>query len=114
MSTPTIQKALHEIVILAAGRAATQDELDLMLSLEGNGNWAPLINVINSFMSNLAESSGSTALVKAMALNGTAVTLTDAAAAAKAAADTKEADRKLQEREDAQPQAVRHRPKRWR
>ena len=36
------------------------------------------------------------------------------AAAAKAAADTKEADRKLQEREDAQPQAVRHRPKRWR
>ena len=36
------------------------------------------------------------------------------AAAAKAAADTKEAGRKLQEREDAQPQAVRHRPKRWR
>ena len=55
-----------------------------MLSLEGNGNWAPLINVINSFMSDLAESSGSTALVKAMALNGTAVTLSDTAAAAKA------------------------------
>ena len=35
-------------------------------------------------------------------------------AAAAKAADTKEADRKLQEREDAQPQAVRHRPKRWR
>ena len=85
MSSPSILKALHEIVILAAGRAATQDELDLMLSLEGNGNWAPLINVINSFMSNLAESSGSAALVEAMALNGTGVTISDAAAAAKAA-----------------------------
>ncbi len=85
MSTPAIQKALHEIVILAAGRAATQDELDLMLSLEGTGNWAPLINVINSFMSNLAESSGSEAIVKAMALNGTGVTLSDADATAKAA-----------------------------
>ena len=84
MSSPSILKALHEIVILAAGRAASQDEINLMLSLEGNGNWAPLINVINSFMSNLAKSSGSTALVKAMALNGTAVTLSDAAATAKA------------------------------
>jgi len=58
MSSPSILKALHEIVILAVGRAATQEEIELMLSLEGNGNWAPLINVINSFMSNLAESSG--------------------------------------------------------
>ena len=41
MSTPTILKALHEIVVLAAGRAATQDELDLLLALEGNGDWAP-------------------------------------------------------------------------
>lgn len=85
MSSPSILKALHEIVILAAGRAASQDELNLMLSLEGNGNWAPLINVINSYMSALATSSSSTALVRAMALNGTAVTLSDAAAAAKAA-----------------------------
>ena len=86
MSTPTINKALHEIVILAAGRAATRDELDLMLSLEGNGNWAPLINVINSFMGGLADASGSSAIVKLMASNGMGISMSDADAEAQALA----------------------------
>ena len=86
MPSPSILKALHEIVILAAGRAATQAEMDLMLSLEGNGDWAPLISAINSYMSNLAVSSGSEVIVKAMALNGTGVTISDANATTKASA----------------------------
>jgi len=80
MSTPAIQKAIHEIVLLAAGRAATTEEMTLIESLEGTGNWAPLINLINSFIGSLAEANGSANIVKMLASNGTGVTLTTAEA----------------------------------
>ena len=84
MSSPSILKAIHEIVILAIGRAATKGEIDLALSLEGNGDWAPLISLINSYMSNLAASNGSEVVVKSMMLNGTGVTMSQSDATAKA------------------------------
>lgn len=53
-----IQKALQEVFILATGRAASSSELAMLETYRGNGDWQPLVNLVNQYMNGVAEAQG--------------------------------------------------------
>ncbi len=87
MSTlsPEIQKLLQEVIILATGTGATREQMTALESFQGNGDWVPLISLINGYMGSLSAASSTAAVVKTVALNGLGMSLTQADAASVAA-----------------------------
>lgn len=87
MATATMQKVLQEVAILALGRGATAAELAALENMAGpNGDYAPLVEFVNQYMSNLAATQGTANVVKAIALNGLGMSLSTSEANALAAA----------------------------
>jgi hypothetical protein len=64
MTELELRTALHKIIILATGRGGSIDEIDLMLSLRGDGDWAPLIKVVDFYMRKSAASMGTVQAVE--------------------------------------------------
>ncbi|OGA49745.1 MAG: hypothetical protein A3G25_05400 [Betaproteobacteria bacterium RIFCSPLOWO2_12_FULL_63_13] len=86
MSSEAVQKILQEAFILATGRGANATELAAIEAMSGpNGDYAPLKELVNQYMGDLAASAGAEATVKTVAMNGLGLKLADSDAAAIAA-----------------------------
>jgi hypothetical protein len=78
VSTNRIQVALQKVAVLASGRAASESELTYLESLSGeNGDWAPLIDLVNFYMESISNENGTAATLKAIAFNGFGLDLND-------------------------------------
>ena len=78
----SVQKALQEVFILATGRGANSNEMEMLGGWSGsNGDWAPLIDVVNAYMTDQAAAHGTAATFQTLALNGLGLTLSDSDAA---------------------------------
>jgi len=63
---------------MATGRAATPDEVQYLLSLEGDGTWQPFFDLIDEYFTYLANQAGGIdKLVQQLAQNAFGLTLTD-------------------------------------
>ena len=75
---PELQITLQKVVLLVLGRGATQAEINVIASMSGdNGDWRPLIDVINACMNEQAQAKGTVKLLKETAQNGMGMELTD-------------------------------------
>ncbi|MDP2139762.1 MAG: hypothetical protein Q8L20_03010, partial [Gammaproteobacteria bacterium] len=77
MSDSTLQKLLQEVAIIATGRAANASELAWLESLIENQNYGPMVQLVNEYMGGLAAASGTAATIKAAAMNGLGIVLSD-------------------------------------
>ena len=79
MSTET-QKLLQEVFILATGKGANASAIQALEGLQDNGNWQPLVDAINAYMSGQAAVYGHTATIQQLALQGLNLALDDTTA----------------------------------
>jgi len=78
MAEMTFQELAQESFIMATGRAATPDEVQYLLSLEGDGTWQPFFDLIDEYFTYLANQAGGIdKLVQQLAQNAFGLTLTD-------------------------------------
>lgn len=83
MSSVAIQKILQEIFILATGHAANAEGVAVLEGMSGpNGDYAPLLKLINDFMGGVSASQGTATAVSNVLFNGTGLRLADANAIA--------------------------------
>lgn len=64
------QKELQKVMILGLGRGANEAELEWLMSFQGDGDWMPLVEMVNSHMAEQVASNGLTQTVQYVAQNG--------------------------------------------
>lgn len=76
----SIQKTMQEVFILGTGRAANASEIAVLESLRGDGNWQPLIELVNNYMSGVVAQHGMVTAVRQVAQQALGLNMTDVAA----------------------------------
>jgi len=81
MTTPALHLLFQKIFVLGTGRAASNNELQVMEKLVNGGDYTALVDAVNEYMKNLQATTGTEALVRQVALNGFGLQLSPDSAA---------------------------------